>query len=203
MTAPPNTGLALALELHEEYSNEWGGSVPAEELAAATYAVCIKRIDDGWVVAADDWQTIADIIRDCMLTDGSEVEYVDAVYHVASGEVVKYRTTATIALRTPDGETYLSCDPVPDPAWEIVLRHSDYGNDFETFPGMTPGVRGIEIDPGADFTNGRPSRFWCAQRYFELEDDTPTNVKRAFLEKLKALCSGDDKLKRGVDPGTW
>jgi hypothetical protein len=202
--AKPATGLKLALELLAEYENEWdGGEQDPAVLAAATYIVCVKRSDDGWVYAADDWHAIAHIERDCMLTDGADVEYVNAVYGVATGQVITYRTTTTVALRAPNGEIYFSYSPQYDPTWVLCVRHPDYENGYDTWPGMTPGVREVTIDSGQQFSNGRPSRYWCAEHYFSLPDDAPAPFKRMVLEELKRLCDEQEKHPKGKDPGSW
>lgn len=89
--------------------------------------------------------------------------------------------------------------------WLLVVRHPDYGNEYHTFEGTLPGVRILEIDTGAQFSNGRPSRYWAADCYFNDTDEVPEmprRVKQALLATYKALAS-DDKNPKGVDPGTW
>jgi len=202
-TERPSTGLKLALELREEYSNDWGGGEqdPAA-LAASKYAVCIKRDGDGWVTTAENWQDIVDIEASCLHAE-FYVEYVDAVYDVATGERISYRCTTTVAMRAPNGEIYYAFEPTRDPTWVLCVRHPDYENGYDTWPGLTPGVEEVTIDTGAEFSNGRPSRIWCAERYFELPDDAPTPFKRMALSELKSLCDDQEKLKRGEDPGRW
>jgi hypothetical protein len=78
--------------------------------------------------------------------------------------------------------------------WLLIVRHPDYSNEHHiVHEGDEPGVRILEIDTGVEFSNGRPSRYWAAQCFFQDTDDTPDmprEVKRATTSTRRGRTPG-------------
>lgn len=102
------TGLELAVDLIEQNPCEWGGNDEPEKIAAARFAVVIERDEEGWVVAADSWQDVANHALGCLSAE-YYTEWVSEVYDVATGDVLGHRTYNTVTVEF-DGVEYVATD---------------------------------------------------------------------------------------------
>jgi hypothetical protein len=95
--------IEFAQALLDEHKNDWDGSSSVDDIAAAKYAVVVSRDNDSWVVACSDADEVAQVYVGALHADG-DVEWVDEVYEVETGEPVQYRARTNVSVTIGDDD---------------------------------------------------------------------------------------------------
>jgi hypothetical protein len=93
------TRTLYAAQLVNDNHNNWGGSAPVEDIAAAHYAVIVEREDESWVLAAANVQEVAEIIADTYTATEGYDEWVCAIHDMETcAEVKSYRGRVIVEI---------------------------------------------------------------------------------------------------------
>ena len=106
MKTKNKTGLALAVELLDEYDRCCDCSDKAERIATSPFAVVVERDDDSWVLAAQDWHDVAKITLGCYVSTEGYDEWVGSVVDMATGTNYSPGEFVSVTIVSPDGIRY-------------------------------------------------------------------------------------------------
>lgn len=96
--------LKLAKELIDATSQpDWYETDPPEVIAAKRYAVTIERDQESWIDGVDSLQDVADIAHGCLTGPEYDVEWIDSVFDLETGERVQYEQTVVVVLKVGEG----------------------------------------------------------------------------------------------------
>jgi hypothetical protein len=98
-----------ALKEHE--SPDWWEDLTPQDLAKNKYAVTIRRDDEEWVDGAADLNELAALILGAAIGPEYDVEYVDSIMDLDTGEYVHERSTLHIVHVTIGNETGVASSP--------------------------------------------------------------------------------------------
>jgi hypothetical protein len=91
----------IAGDLLEQHTNSFDGSDELDDLITHRWALVMKRDTDAWVVGIDTPREIAN--HEISESDSLDVEWVEGVYDLESGEPVYYSAHTTVTVTMADG----------------------------------------------------------------------------------------------------
>lgn len=137
-----------AQALLNSWSNDWDGSTELDELVEHRWAVVTQRNMDAWVNGADTPKDIAEYEQAALLTDGDDVEWIEGVYDLETGEPVYYQRTVTIQVAmSATGEVATSDNTL---MWKVGMTDNGDGQ-----PSMMASFGSHDL--AAQFISGLPN----------------------------------------------
>jgi uncharacterized protein CbrC (UPF0167 family) len=103
----PETRRHLARVLRENHTNDWNGSDPARQIAAARFAVVVERENDAWVLAADTPQDVANIALSTLTGTEGYDEWISDIWDMHTCQKIEWSQHAAVTVEI-DGHTAIA-----------------------------------------------------------------------------------------------